>query len=455
MIRTKQKGVRRLLTCSAMSVALSFAVAATAPVEAKETKAAAPKAQFSPAFAKAAAEFEKTLSGAPNNPAVMAASDKAKAAKTPQEKAAAAVEVDAALGGANAKLAEINAAATTPTDKLKAGDMNRIVGGLTGDLTLQHKGLVMMLESGGLSPEQTPQVQFFAGVTAYQSKDYAGAITYLKPAMDAGYHDQQGLLPQLLADCYKRTNNAAAASAVSQQELASAQASGAKPSETALRSALQSAYDAHQMGNATNLAVSLVQNYPSPSSWTSSIKVVRSLSSLPAQDNLDLMRLMARTNSMSDRADYLEYIQNADPRRLPGEVLKILNQGVSAAKLSASDAFVAESKATASGRISADKASLPGLERDARAPKATAATAAAAGDAFLSYDDAAKAEAMYAIALTKPGVDAPRVLTRLGIAQSDQGKYTEAQANFSKIEGPRKPVAQLWGAYVAQKAKGG
>jgi Flp pilus assembly protein TadD len=97
---------------------------------------------------------------------------------------------------------------------------------------------------------------------------------------------------------------------------------------------------------------------------------------------------------------------------------------------------------------------LPGLERDARAGNATAATVSGAGDAFLSYGDAAKAEALYTIALGKAGVDSPRVLTRLGIAQVDQGKAAEAQATFAKVQGPRKPIAQLWSAYAASKAGG-
>jgi hypothetical protein len=115
--------------------------------------------------------------------------------------------------------------------------------------------------------------------------------------------------------------------------------------------------------------------------------------------------------------------------------------------------FVNEAKTSASSRIAADKASLAGLEREARAGAAPAATVMAAGDAFLSYDDPAKAEAMYLLALNKPGVDLPRTLTRLGIAQADLGKYAEAQANFAKVDGVRAQIAQLWSAYAKGKAR--
>jgi hypothetical protein len=60
---------------------------------------------------------------------------------------------------------------------------------------------------------------------------------------------------------------------------------------------------------------------------------------------------------------------------------------------------------------------------------------------------------MYQIALGKPGVDTARILTRLGIAQADTGRYAEAQATFAKVDGVRKPIAALWSAYAASKAK--
>ncbi|HEY6868796.1 MAG TPA: hypothetical protein VI199_03465, partial [Novosphingobium sp.] len=174
-----------------------------------------------------------------------------------------------------------------------------------------------------------------------------------------------------------------------------------------------------------------------------------------AQETLDLMRLMERTKSFRDTSDYAEYLQAADARRAPAEVLKVLNEGLAAGKLQATDVFVSDNRGVAQARLAADKASLPALERDANAPSATPATIMAAGDAFLSYDEDAKAEGFYSKALGKPGVDTDRALTRLGIAQVDQGKFAEAQATFAKVNGARKPIAQLWSVYAGQKAKGG
>lgn len=442
--------LRHKISRLAMAAALTAGVvtlSVSAPAVAAQKSA---KIEFSKGFSQAAAELDKSLSTASSNPAVTAANAKAKAAKTPAEKAAAAAEVDSALGGAKAKLDASAAAATTPGDKLKLGEMTLNYGTLTADPAIQHKGLVGMLDSGLMEPAKVGQIQYHAGISAYQAADYASAATYLKMAKDSGYNDGQGLLDQVLADSYKRTGNSAAAMQMVQQEIASAKANGTTPSETSIRSALQAAYDAKQLGAATELAAMLGQYYPSPTSWNSSISVVRALTSLPGQDNLDLMRLMARTNSMTNKRDYIEYVENADPRRLPGETIKILDAGVAAGKLTPAE--VAESKQMASSRLAADKASLPGLAKSGTAASSTAAASMGAGDALLSYGESAEAEAVYKAALTKSGVDKDRALVRMGIAQLDQGKTAEAKSTFAQVGGTRAPTAKLWTAYIDSKS---
>ena len=70
--------------------------------------------------------------------------------------------------------------------------------------------------------------------------------------------------------------------------------------------------------------------------------------------------------------------------------------------LSLSEPAVAEAKSVAASKVAADRASLPSLFRDGRAPGASAATTSAAADAALSYGQAAEALALYRIALDSP-----------------------------------------------------
>lgn len=459
MNRTSMPKRVGFLSRTAIGLALSLGVAAGGFVAqpALAAKPSGPKIEFSPGFAKAAAELDKALGEAAKNPAVQAAANQVRTAHEARDAAAAAAavaQVDAALGGGRAKLDAATAAATTAGDKLKLGEMTRTYGVLVDDLAMQHAGLVMMIDSGVLQPASMGQVQFLAGVTAYQKGDWAGAVKYLEPAKAGGYQDPQGLLERVLADAYKRSGNSAGALAMAQRDIQAAQAAGTRPGETAIRTALQAAYDGKQTGAAIDLAVLLVQNYPSENAWSNAITVVRALGGYQSQESLDLMRLMSRTGSLTNERDYIEYVQTLDPRRLPGEAQKVIDAGLAAGKLRANDAFVTEAKGVASGRVAADRASLPGLERDARAAGASGATLMGAADAFLSYGEAAKAEQLYTLALNKPGADAERMLTRLGIAQADQGKYAEAQATFARIQGPRAPIARLWAAYARQKAGG-
>lgn len=442
-----------LISRLALAVVLSggfVSALATAPAHAA---AKAPKAgSFSKEFSAAAADLDKAISEAAKNPAVKAASDQAQAAQTPEARSAAAAQVDAGLGGADAKLAAAVAAATTPLDKLKAGELTRNIGVLKGDIPLQHKGLVGMIDSGAAQPQTLGQLQWLAGVTAYQSADYAGVIRYLKPAFDSGYRDQQGMIDKLLADAYKRTNNSGAALQMATDEIAKAKAAGVKPSDTALRTALQAAYDSKQAVAATDLAAQLAENYPTTESWKSAFLVTRAITPLQAQESLDLGRLMLRTGSLNARADYLAYIQDANPRRLPGETMKVIDKAVAAGALTTGD--VAEYRAIAKEGVAADQRSLPSYEKDARVPSAGFSVINGAADTLLSYEQPAKAEELYKLALAKaPAAEKDRVLTRLGIAQVDQGKYADAQATFAQVTtGGRAAVAKLWIAYAKTKA---
>ena len=197
----------------------------------------------------------------------------------------------------------------------------------------------------------------------------------------------------------------------------------------------------------------LIKDYPTSANAGAAVQIVRELANYGAQDNLDLMRLMGRSNGYLESRDYVEYIQASDPRRLPGETLDVIAAGVAAGKLRAADVFVADAKTQASGRLAADKASLAGYEADARKASATETTISGAADTLLSYGKAAEAEELYKLALAKSGVDTNRALTRLGIAQYDQGKYAEAQASFAKVTGPRMALAKLWAGWAQGKAK--
>ena len=358
----------------------------------------------------------------------------------------------AAIASARAKLDAAIAVASTPDDKSAAGQLSIQLGSLAKDTGLQRKGIELALASGKLPAADVGKFNYYLGSIAFDQKDYATARSALTTAVQSGYKEND--VEVVLSEALIADNQAPQGLQILSQAIESKKAAGTIAPENWYRRGLGVAYKSKLLDQAQTFSTALVRDYPSSENWAGAIGVLREIGKYQSQETLDLMRLVDRTDSFTEAGDYIEYLQAADARRAPGEVLKILDKGMKAGKLSTADVFVTDVKTQATSRIAADKASLPGLERDARAASATGATAMAGGDAFISYDDPAKAEALYQIALTKPGLDTARILTRLGIAQSDQGKYADAQATFAKVEGLRKPIAQLWLIYVTQKAKG-
>lgn len=442
MVLGSKPKIARAMSRSALAVALALGVVAGGATIADPAFAQKRSSvKLSPGFQKVAAPLSQAIEAAKKKPEVIAAKGNpaALAAATTAEKA---------------QLDQVFAAATSADDKLVWGQLAVGLGSLTEDQPLQRRGLQAMVDSGKGEPAEVARYQFFIGQLAYQAKEYGAARTALQAAISAGFREND--IETLLAEAYINDNQVAQGLTILKQAIDARKAAGNPAPESWYRRGLGAAYKAQALDQATAFSLGLAEAHPTKENWGGAITVVREIGKFPAQETLDLMRLMARTDSFAEERDYIEYIQAADPRRLPGETQKVIDAGIAAGKLRANDTFVAEAKQIAGQRIAQDRATLPALERDARAGSATGATVSGAADAFLSYGEAAKAEELYTIALGKPGIDTARVQTRLGIAQVDQGKFGPAQENFAKVSsGPRQPIAQLWSVYAKQKAGGG
>lgn len=355
-----------------------------------------------------------------------------------------------ALKGA---IPSLTAAVQTADDKFVAGQTIYTIGFRSEDLALQRQGLDMMIESGRVPADQESRNLFAAGQLAFKAEDWAVARQRFEQAIAAGYEDPNA--QGLLAESYFAEDNYAAGLDTLKQAIAARQQAGQPIDESWIRRGFAIAYNNQLAEQATEFSTLYVKHYPSSDVWGDAIAVQRSFYSYDDQGILDLMRLGERTNSLRSERDYIDYISAADARRLPAEVARIVDAGLAANMLNGSDVLVSEAKSTAQAQTAPARADLTELESDARASGATALVAAAAGDMYLNFEDLAKAEEMYQLALTRPDVDTGRVLTRLGIAQVDQGKFAEAKATFDKVEGARAPIADLWALYAEAQASGG
>ena len=358
------------------------------------------------------------------------------------------------VSGVVAQIPGLVALANTPDEKLATGNIAYNVGVKVNQPELQYQGMKLMLESGKVDEANIGQYNFVAYQLANSLERYGEARPYLQKAMEYNFANDRisaaglkiAMAENLIAD--KRLDEGLdyLSNAIKEQK-----AAGNPVDEQWYRRGLSLAYN-NNSPKVYDFVTGWVADYPSATNWRDAVNIARNMNDYGNPEKLDLLRLGFRVDSLQDKQEYIDYIEAADPRRLPKEVETVINHGYSTGRVSKDDMYVADSLRTASGRISADKAELPSLERDANASGAALRTVMAAGDAFLNYGEYAKAETFYQKSLGMAGVNKDEALTRLGIAQAELGKYDEAKATFSQVTGSRLPIARLWIAYVDEKA---
>ena len=327
---------------TALGVALAMGVAAgtASPVWAKDkpkdASKEAPKLSPSKAFIPVYVAAKSALEAAGKRPDVMAVRQAAadaqtalKAAQSKSAKAAAQARYDAAakavgplLLAEKAAVDKTVATATNVDDKFLAGQLLLSLGTTALDLSLQRQGVQMQLDTGKIGAADKPKYLMVLGNLAMEMKDYAAARTSFKAASDAGAGPGEALIN--LADAYIKDNQTPAGLKVLQDAVVK---TGAAAPEGWMRYGIATAYRAKLPGDAAIFGNELVSFYPTKENWALAIAVVRDLNGFQGHDQIALLRLMQRTGSFSEERDYVEYIQALSKRGLPGEALKIIDQG--------------------------------------------------------------------------------------------------------------------------------
>jgi tetratricopeptide (TPR) repeat protein len=345
----------------------------------------------------------------------------------------------------------------SPDEIQAAGGMIYNAGAAGSDQALQLQGMEMLLASGKVPVEQVGRYNFTAYQLANAQKDYAKARKYLQAAIDTNFTSDRITTADLeitMAEIDFAEGQFAAGLEYLSNAIAAKKASGQTVDSGWYRRGVSVAYTNQIVPQIYDLVVQWVGDYPTEENWRDAVNLTRNLNEFEGPEALDLLRLARKVGGLRDKQDYILYIEAADARRLPKEVKDLIDQAYAAGAVSKDDIFVADSLTTANGRIKTDMAELPALEKDANAASAGLRTVFAAGDAFLSYGEYAKAAGFYEKSLGMAGVERNTALTRLGIAQVGLGNYAAAQATFAKVDGARAPIAKLWSAYAAEQAKG-
>ena len=321
------------------------------------------------------------------------------------------------------------------------------------DRELQRDAVEMMLASGKVPENALPQYTYIAGQLAFNLEDYPAARQRIEEALALGYEAPEA--QDIIARTYTLEGNTAGALANVAERVNAAVRAGQTPSEDLLKRGLTIAYNNDLYEDATNFSMLLTRYYPSETAWGDAVAIQRNYGDYSDAELLDLLRLLRAADALRNERDYTDYINFANFRRLPAEVGAVAQDGIAAGMLQSSDPFVSEAVDESASLVDGLRSDLGSLERDARASGAGGSLAIAAGDAYLNFDNGAKAAELYELALTRPDVDRGTALTRLGIAQVMAGDYAAAQETLAKVDGNREPIADLWAAFAKQQASGG
>jgi tetratricopeptide (TPR) repeat protein len=424
------KSFRLALTAAAAGL---MAMGVAAPADAQRGAARAPAVKLSKPVQSVLAKVD------PNLKAAQAAQQAGDEARTKAEAAVvlAGVREAEALGNLNAD------------DVFVINQFKLNAGLLLGDRQIQEQALEGMLASGRV-PE-ADQVTFIRniGALALQRNDNQKALAQFERLIQMTPDDAQ--LQVEVAELYRRNNQNQKAVDMLARAIAAAEKGGAKADESWYRRALAIAYDSKMGPQIVSASEALVRAYPNPTNWRDVLVIMRETGTFDEQAELDVLRLMRTADALAGERDFAEFADTAARRGLPGEAKAVLDEGIAKQALNSSQPFVRELNQSVAPRVAADRASLPGLEREAAAAK-NGRVAQGTADAHFGYGNYQKSAELYRLALEKGGVDADLVNLRLGMALARAGDSAGARAALGKVgQGQRAQLARYWQIWLDQR----
>jgi hypothetical protein len=408
------------LTLRAAAALLAGATIVAAPAFAQDKPAAAPKYKFSKPVQALLAKAQE------------------------QEKAGD-------YAGMVATLKEAQAYPTPTADDIYVTDQLLLNAAVRSkDNLLTEQQLNKLADSGRMAPADKATYLRQSGSLALQRKDYNAATIAFEKLIAENPNDADAIAG--LAELYFAQKQVGKAVATLTKAIDASAASGKPAPENWYKRRLAMAYDGKLAADIQPAAQGLVKAYPNSVNWRDAIVITQDgYGNIDDQTQLDFLRLQAATNSLNGERDFIEYADTALGKGYPGEAAYAINEGIKRNMLSPSKPLVAELKKAADAKTTADKASLPGLEKESKGnPKIAMGT----GDAYYGYGDFAKAATLYKMAQGGAGIDANTLNLRLGAALARSGDLAGAKTALEQVKGgPREGLAQYWLIFVGQGGK--
>lgn len=311
------------------------------------------------------------------------------------------------------------------------------------------------LDSGFLPAEQVNDRLRLLAQLYFQPdlRDLDKVVGYGKRWLDAS-STRDPIMLGLVGQASYFKDDFAAASSYMKEATAGAVAAGQKPEENWLLILQNSCSKLRNDPCVIEATVDLVRHFPRKEHWITLSSSLLRQASTKELEILQVFRLLYVVEAMDSADDFTEAANVALRSGSPGEALKFMERGYALKILDTSGdkQKSAEMLEAAKRQVAEDRKTLPQFEKEAIASKAGEADVKL-GEAFLSYDQPAKAVEAIERGIAKGGVksqdDANLSLARAFLAAGDRAK---AEAAFGLVKKPDYSLlTQLWLIHTAQQ----
>lgn len=341
-------------------------------------------------------------------------------------------------------VAAAQAVAKTNDDKCFIAMMQMKAAADRNDLAGIAAALEAQLASGSVPTETIVGLYDDLAHMQYNAKAFAAAGASLERSLQL--RPNRGSVMQVLAETRAKENRTADALSWYQKAIDAEVAAGRKPVENWYKRPVAIAYAA-KSPSIQALTRAWVAAYPSPQSWSDTIRLHGELSGLGAPARIDMYRLARINRALLSQADYGRFADVVLAKGFPGEAKAVLEEGFAAKAIDRNEPTLKAIYASAQSKSAGDRAALDGQVKSAGTAKALMTLA----EAYFGYGDYTKAAALVRAAQGKAGIDAELANLRLGMALAASGDKAGAKAALDQITGPQAEVARYWQTYLATR----
>ncbi|HEX6377441.1 MAG TPA: hypothetical protein VFZ91_17190 [Allosphingosinicella sp.] len=373
-----------------------------------------------------------------------------------KEERAALLQVQTAITAkdwatAQAALPAAIAVAQSPDARYAIGRFQLEIGLGISNVAMQAQGLDNLIASGQVPPADLAVIYRNRAVLANNANEKAKAEAAFAKVVELSPNDPEALIQ--LAQIKNDLKKPQEAVQLIGRAIEMKRNAGQTVDESWYKYALKLAFDGRRdpalRQASQKLSRELVAAYPTKENWRDALLIFRDTSSLDPAAELDVLRFMRASGALAGERDWFDLSDGLYRAGNYGEAKAVLDDGVAKRMIDPKKAAFAELIRLNGARMNGDRASLAGEETKAMAG-ANGTLALKIGDALYGYGEHAKAIALYRAALSKGGVDANLVNTRLAMALLASGDRAGAEATFRTLTGPRGDLGAFWLAWLAR-----